>query len=157
MNRIVRAALLLLALVSGAVLADGVPLFIPAPMPTAAVAGKMEVTKHTNFVKLHPLTLNKNAFGSNVLTVTMDGKEYRFVGGPMAVQPGRADGFVSWAGKAPGGGRLSMVAHGGLAQQITLDLPPARQFKLDLRSGALVETDRNVAPVVIDASKRSQK
>jgi hypothetical protein len=71
----------IIALLCGGAFADGVPFITAGP----AIAAndpilKSEVSKNPNFVKFHSVAFNTAAFGSNVLIVTIEGKDYRFVG-----------------------------------------------------------------------------
>lgn len=110
-----------------AALADGVPLITPGSnnAPVRALS--------PGFVKQHPIKLNPGAFGSNVLTVVVDGTEYRFVG---STQPdlGGSPKSKSWIGEAPVDGQaekarltLTKVEKSGMLVG-TLTIPPSRGF-----------------------------
>lgn len=158
MNTTIRAlAAGLLALTMGVALADGVPLITAGPPIMANDAVRQNSTlatqsKHPAFVKLHSIELNKAAFGANVLTVMVDGKEYRFVGTMQAPLPPHDPAVKrerqpseSWVGREPGGGLLVLYkdANGLIGQ---LELPPARRFQIISPPGrtVMIEKDANV-------------
>jgi len=72
---------LALLFVATAAHADGVPLF--APTTTVAYIDREYIEnlkKHPLVASVTPMTLNRNAVDSDVITVTIEGNEYRFVG-----------------------------------------------------------------------------
>lgn len=157
MKLVIRATVAsLLAIFMGAALADGVPLISAGPaLSSNDSARQLQAMKMPNFVRLHPIVLNKSAFGANVLTVVIEGKEYGFVGALMPKWPQPPKGvtekqpqIVSWSGK--GSGRETLVISkdeetGELMGYVFL--PPARNFRIvSPRGGSVVllETDANV-------------
>jgi hypothetical protein len=144
-----KLAALILVLAFGPVWADGVPLITPGPAIQASPV-LTELAKRPEFVKLHPIALNKGAFGANVLTVVIEGTEYRFVGAvvpkkeaPKGMTPPRVQ---SWVGREPGGAVLIITKNeSGGAVSGGIEMPPARRFEITSPRGVavLVETDRN--------------
>jgi len=138
--------------------ADGVPLITAGP-PIAAndPVRQHDETRTPEFVKHHSIILNKAAFGADVVTVTIEGKEYRFAGRlappppPLSasqVQLGmKPNEMRTWSG---GTGTLGTYEYGTLSMSMSangdtfaiIDLPPARRFTFG--SGVVMtETDRN--------------
>jgi hypothetical protein len=75
--------------------ANAVPLITPGPA-LAANDPAVQFWKKSGakLVKLHSIVLNRAAFGADVVTAVIDGKEYRFVGN-MVPPPAM---FVMWKG-----------------------------------------------------------
>jgi len=72
---------LLALFVATAAHADGVPLFTPTTTVAYIDREYIENLKKDPLVaSVTPMTLNRNAVDSDVITVTIDGNEYRFVG-----------------------------------------------------------------------------
>ena len=67
-----------LACVCGIALADGVPLITPGQAIAADNPALQSWRGRPDYVKAHGVTVNRGAFGANVLTVTIDGTEHRF-------------------------------------------------------------------------------
>lgn len=182
MRTLITLAAGLLALASGAALADGVPLIVPAPALKAndPAFQMIQQSKPRGFVRLHPVIFAAGSFGANVLVVTIDGKDYRFVGStsPHKVpavkgvqQPETASsapptapkimppqlGFTTWTGKEPGGGTIGITKFDNGNIGATIELPSGRLFVLERpgTSTVLVEIDRAAAyapPVLVGAS-----
>lgn len=155
-------AVCLLALVMGAAFADGVPLFTAGPALQANdPAQRLNDARQPSFVKLHPIALNKAAFGANVLTVSFEGNEYRFVGAMMA-DPQLPPAFAakrtparSWTGREPGGGMMTLTKSATGVVLGTIFLPPSRTFNIATPPGGssvLIETDAN-HPVPLQYAK----
>lgn len=153
-HTIIRAMIVCTALVSGAAFADGVPLITPGPA-VPLLKGQAEDASVPGFVKHHFITLNKNAFQAKVVTVTIDGKAYRFVGelSPMPaklsasqVQQGLSDSRT-WGGTT---GTLGQSDYGTMAVTINpkgglyghISLPPSRRFTI-YGNGVMTEEDVN--------------
>jgi hypothetical protein len=63
-------------------IADAVPLITPGPaLPANNPVEQFWKKGNPRFVKLHSIVLNNAAFGADVVTAVIDGKEHRFVGG----------------------------------------------------------------------------
>jgi hypothetical protein len=149
-----------LAVVAGAALADGVPLITAGP-PLAA----NDAARRMDAVALHPIVLNKQAFGANVLTVMIEGKEYRFVGSMMPLRPPlpkavtqKQPETLGWSGREPDGSTLVLtknVETGGMLGTIFL-LRSNRLFHIATPRGGstvLVETDANAGPTQVFAAQ----
>jgi hypothetical protein len=159
MRAVIKVAVCALALASGAAFADGVPIIIPAPALKAGDPA-LQLPRPPGFVKLHPVIFAGGSFGANVLTVTIEGKEYRFVGAMMPTVKAKASApkqpkFASWNGKEPGGGTLGITKDLDTGNiDMIVQLPPSRILVL-AKPGAstvLVESDRSAAwapPVLI--------
>lgn len=161
MLRTLLGSLLLLA--SGAALADGVPLVMSAPALRAGDPA-LQLPRPPGFVKLHPILFASGSFGANVLIVTIDGKDYRFVGSILpaaprqpakparspaspiasasapAVAPVAAPAlpqpqFATWFGTEPGGGTLGVTKFSDGDIHATIELPPNRRLEF-ARPGA---------------------
>jgi hypothetical protein len=131
--------------VSSAALADGVPLLTAGPGIAASDPARQAApAKARGFVKLHSVKLNPSAFGSNVLTVAIEGKEYRF-GGAMMTQTDPK--IVSWRGTAPVAGSsepavITLSRHVKSGQVAALiSVPPDRNFQFSSTwPGAMFES-----------------
>ena len=76
-------------------IADAVPLITPGPaLPANNPVEQFWKKGNPRFVKLHSIVLNNAAFGADVVTAAIDGKEHRFVG---RILPPPALG-VTWRG-----------------------------------------------------------
>ena len=124
--------------------ADGVPLMAPAKAPTAAdQAGQVELAKAPWVASVTPLTFNQYALDSNVITLTIEGKDYKFVGGKDAASdPTMVNGVLTksttdgWTGDAGPGTSASFVRDGSsVTGQIFVN-----GTTYGLISGALVKT-----------------
>jgi len=76
-----KAVFLALLFVTTVARADGVPLFTPTT--TVAYIDREHIEnlrKDPLVASVTPMTLNRNAVDSDVITVTIEGNEYRFVG-----------------------------------------------------------------------------
>ena len=72
--------LLVLLIVATAAHADGVPLFTPTTTVAYIDREYIENLKKNPLVaSVTPMTLNRNAVDSDVITVAIEGNEYRFV------------------------------------------------------------------------------
>jgi len=147
----------LLAPLAGGALADGVPIIAPGPALTAAA--QAAVPSSPSFVRLHPITFDRSAFGAGVVTAVVDGQEHRFAGSIGPVVRGKnppglgldhQDDYQHWIGyEANRQGSLSLTknvatgAVGGL-----MFLPPNRSFEIAFPKGqaALVERNLGLAP-----------
>jgi len=142
-SRIFRVMVVCTALFAGSASADGVLFFITGPAVEAtdpmwgAFTGSPEVTK------IHTVVVNEAAIDSNVITIVIDGKEYRLVGGMVKT----TSESVMWGGKEPGdfGASLSVAkgtggSFGGNIEMI------GRRFSLQKFKGTyiLVERDPNL-------------
>lgn len=151
-----------LALAVGVAVADGVPLITAGPAALTSAPSLQRAAAEPSFVKAHPITFNKNAFGSNVITVTIDGQEHRFAG-RMNEKPARATppkppasgatplysqrDFDSWTGSESGRFPGTLVvtretATGIIVGVISLD---GRTFEIKPLPGAgvvMIETNR---------------
>jgi hypothetical protein len=76
-------------------IADAVPLITPGPaLPANNPVEQFWKKGNPRFVKVHSIVLNNAAFGADVVTAVIDGKEHRFVG---RILPPPARG-VTWNG-----------------------------------------------------------
>lgn len=142
-NRIFRAMVACTVLFAGSTFADGVPFVITGPTaePTDLVWGAF--TGSPEVSKIYTVWVNEAAIDSNVITLTIDGKEYRLVGGIVKTTPE----YVIWSGKELGGFGASISiakgtggAFGGSIEMI------GRRFSLQKLKGSyvLVERDPNL-------------
>lgn len=126
--------------------ADGVPLITPGPALPASNPVQELWKKQPQFVKLHPIVLNQAAFGANVVTVVIDGKELRFVGS-MLPPPA----LVMWRGYERGRARpvpepafITLQKHNNGVIDGDVFLPPNRRLDIatppSLASSVLIET-----------------
>ena len=180
MKTIIRHAVIgLFALLCGGAFADGVPLITPGPVLKALTQAQAEQAASPAFVKHHPILINKDALMANVITVKIDGKEYRFVGSLGPTIPGnppaaaapvasgaaaaqkqpRQPDLRAWSGRT---GTLGKADYGTLVAVLSSDgavtgsihLPPARDFVFTSRLGVMTESDSNKArPFKLETAK----
>lgn len=135
-----RASILILALAFGPVWADGVPLITSSGRSlTTANPELKDLAKKKDFVKIHPVTFNKNAFGANVLTVVIDGKEHRFVGSMLPKEPKSTDPYLApqpvidhwmgFEGDRVSGANLILTRDARFISG-SMFLPPHREFRV---------------------------
>jgi hypothetical protein len=144
----------------GGVFADGVLLITPGPPIKALSPMQAEQAKLPAFVKYHPVVINKDALTANVVTVMIDGKEYRFVGSLGPTVPGnppyadkaapRQPDQRSWSGRMgkagdPDYGQLFAILSSDGEVTGSISLPPARGFSFTSRWGLMTESDYNKA------------
>jgi hypothetical protein len=146
------AAAACLALITGAALAEGVPLI-------TAASGKVTVSSdpQRGTVKQHPVAVDKTAFGANVVTVVVDGVTYRFAGNVVRPQltPSQASAAAkltpplqAWTGTVgtpgqPGYGTIVLVKDTKGDVGGTMHLPPSRVLTFDSGRAVMEETDSN--------------
>lgn len=169
MKLVLSAAALLGAFITGAALADGVPLITAGTGRVPTSPSQKDVP---GFVKFHPIVLNKTAFGANVLTVMVDGKLYRFVGTVTPPSPPGAKVLAleaaeaAMAASSPGYVRRKFIndiygwvgTTGNVNEQLvmvrnaegvvsgTITLPPSRALRFNSNRATMQEIDRNAVP-----------
>ena len=92
-----KALALILALVCSQAMAEGVPLITPG----AEISPSLELSiknESKDTLRVIPIVLNREAFGANVLNVTLDGKIHTFVGQVMP-NHGNVQWVKSWGGQ----------------------------------------------------------
>lgn len=139
-------AVVVLMLVAGLARADGVPLFTAAPH-NKALAQKYAKTQWAG--EMVTVKVNKFAIDSNVITVPIEGKEYRFIGSKKVVSmPAMEDNnkatmhYVdTWTGKAGPERTLNLSREGNsIGGQIQID---GRIYSLQ-PDGILVKSNTSV-------------
>lgn len=131
----------LIGLVSGAVLADGVRLFVPGPPIPADHPWRATWQRSPEFVAAHPLIVNKAAFGANFLIVEVNGREHYFIGSMV--------NEFTWIGQERSAGPGLTTVYGRLvlskfpAHEVSgyMSLPSGHRF--DIASSMLVESIGN--------------
>ena len=157
-------ASLFIAMLCGPVWADGVPLITARPPAAAALNPAISLwQKQDGFVRVHTVTFNKNAFGSHVLLVEIDGKQRRFVG---RMGKPYANGTLNWSGSdgkglLDGGALLSLIKMPDGTLGGTVDLV-SRSYEIRPQkdgTAALIETDlsaRKPTPTVPPSMLKEQ-
>lgn len=142
---------LLLCLLAHEARADGVALFSPGPALAASDVARISAKRPTKSAAL--AIVNKNAVDSTVITATLDGKTYRFVGtkqtikGVTGVQMTSGtptliteDGGERWVGTTAAGDRLS-IGRSAFGLFGRFNLADGRRFWLVKDGGQFVITE----------------
>jgi hypothetical protein len=116
-------------------LANAVPLITPGPpLPANNPAEQSLKRGNPRFVKLHSIVLNNAAFGADVVTAVVDGKEHRFVG---SIWPTSSASLLTWRGyeresnpACQSQGFITLQKHADGVIDGFVSLPPNRQLRI---------------------------